>query len=231
MFSRLRLEALDSRELPSSPSTVTPPSTYQSSYSLNQNPVITSFTATVGANGITTFAGTVTDDHNLEGCVVTIAGPGVSTYALILANGSFSTTATVYGTAQITVGAIATDADGAHSDTVSTTFTPPAGPGNGGGGQAPPAANQGPTLQNVRVVAGAGGALALTGHGVDNKSLEGCVVTIIGPGVNTFTLVDANGDFATTFTRPSRFGFTIKVQLTDSDGNKSQEVEVAIPPL
>jgi hypothetical protein len=134
--ARLFLDALDGRDLPSAPvpGFETTPTATQYTNQTGTDPVVTSFRAVVGANGAVTFSGTVTDDESLAGCIVRITGPGISTTAVILRDGTFNTTVTVFGTSPITVTAEAIDADGNFSDPAYTSFTPLSGPGGGGGG-------------------------------------------------------------------------------------------------
>ena len=95
-----------------------------------------------------------------------------------------------------------------------------------------PAAHDGtPELRDVTAIAGPGGLLTLTGLGVDDKSLAGCVVTIIGGGINTFAFVDDSGGFGVTVQRPSEVGFTLTCQVTDADGNKSHEFTAYVPAV
>jgi hypothetical protein len=137
--ARLFLDALDGRDLPSAPVPgfeTAPVPSGQYSNQTGTSPVITSFTTTVGANGMVTFSGTATDDESLEGCVVQITGAGVSATAIILADGSFSTTVQVFGNGPIAVTAVVIDADANRSEGVSATFTPTpvGGPGQTTGG-------------------------------------------------------------------------------------------------
>lgn len=97
------------------------------------NPSITHFQAVAGPNGAVTFSGTVADDQSLSSCLVMISGPGVTASALILANGTYNTTVTVFGTTPITVTAVAIDADGNLSEPAYATFTPTPMGGGGGG--------------------------------------------------------------------------------------------------
>jgi hypothetical protein len=111
-------------------------------------PTITSFSAVAGPGGQVTFSGTVSDDEDTDGCVVTIEGPGIFATAVVV-DGAFSTTVTVFGPGPFTVTATVTDADGNTGD-ASTTFTPtPAGGGGGprlhtGTGTPPPPPPGGP---------------------------------------------------------------------------------------
>ena len=99
------------------------------------NPVITHFQAVVGPGGYVTFSGTVTDDHSLAGCLVMIERPGVNTYAVILADGTFNTSVQVIGVTERMVTAQAIDADGNLSDEAYATFTPSSGGSSSGTGK------------------------------------------------------------------------------------------------
>jgi hypothetical protein len=91
---------------------------------INVAPVITDFRAVVGPNGQVTFTGSVSDDTPVAGYVVRITGPGVNVSAIVLRDGTFSVTTIVTGTTDVTVSAQTTDAAGARSDPVYTTFLP-----------------------------------------------------------------------------------------------------------
>jgi hypothetical protein len=90
----------------------------------NAPPTISEFRATVGPNGQVTFTGRVSDDTPVGGYVVRIAGPGVDLSAIVLSDGTFQVTTTVYGLTDVTVSAQTTDSGGLKSDSVYTTFTP-----------------------------------------------------------------------------------------------------------
>jgi hypothetical protein len=90
----------------------------------NKAPTITDFKAIVGPNGQVTFVGKVTDDQPVGGDLVRITGPGVDLSAIVRNDGTFQVTTTVFAAGQITVAARATDALGATSDPVYTTFGP-----------------------------------------------------------------------------------------------------------
>jgi hypothetical protein len=90
----------------------------------NQAPVISDFKAKVGPNGQVTFTGTVSDDQAVAGLTVRITGLGISFTAIVDEDGKFSTTQVVMGSGRITVTAQVTDALGATSDPVQTSFTP-----------------------------------------------------------------------------------------------------------
>jgi hypothetical protein len=90
----------------------------------NKAPTITDFKAVVGPNGQVTFTGKVSDDQPVGGDLVRITGPGVDLSAIVRDDGTFQVTTTVFAIGQITVAARATDALGATSDPVYTTFGP-----------------------------------------------------------------------------------------------------------
>jgi hypothetical protein len=134
--ARLTLVALESREGPSSLTGsggtdlltqlpgVSPPPGVIAVPVPNQAPTISGFRAIVGPGGRVTFTGTVTDDQPVAGLVVTISGGGVTATAIVADDGTFRVTTTVFGTAPVTVTATTTDALGATSAPVQTTFTP-----------------------------------------------------------------------------------------------------------
>ena len=90
----------------------------------NKAPTVTDFKAVVGPNGQVTFTGKVSDDQPVGGDLVRITGGGVDLAAIVRDDGTFQVTTTVFATGQIRVAARATDALGATSDPVYTTFGP-----------------------------------------------------------------------------------------------------------
>src|SRR6476659_5188220 len=90
----------------------------------NKAPTITGFKTVVGPNGQVTFTGKVSDDQPVGGDLLRITGGGVDLAAIVRDDGTFQVTTTVFTTGQITVAARATDALGATSDPVYTTFGP-----------------------------------------------------------------------------------------------------------
>lgn len=125
--TRLSIEPLDARDLPSTMTvSAEPPPAGAPAQPANQAPVITGFRAIVGPSGQVTFVGTVTDDQAVAGYVVRITGNGVDASGIVQADGTFRITTTVTGTTDVTVMAQVTDGYGAKSSPVYTTFTPSA---------------------------------------------------------------------------------------------------------
>jgi hypothetical protein len=90
----------------------------------NEAPSIVDFRAIVGRDGQVTFVGRVVDDQAVAGTVVHIVGRGIDVTAVVLRDGTFSVTTTVDASGDITVSATVTDANGATSNPVYTTFSP-----------------------------------------------------------------------------------------------------------
>jgi hypothetical protein len=126
---RLTLEPLDGRELPGTLVTSDGPQvgTEPAAAAQNQKPVISNFKAVVGANGVVTFSGLVTDDSPVAGYVVhIIGGNGINLSAVVQSDGTFQVSTFVSGSSDVTVEASVTDSQGATSDPAYTTFTPSA---------------------------------------------------------------------------------------------------------
>jgi hypothetical protein len=123
---RLSIEGLNDRELPSALLLHAAPPVGGQVIQNNQAPRITDFKAVVGPNGQVTISGTVTDDQPVAGYAVQISGDGINLAAIVQADGTFQVTAVFTGNSDVTVMAQVTDAQGATSDPVYTTFTPSA---------------------------------------------------------------------------------------------------------
>ena len=194
---------------------------------LNAAPTFASFIAQTGPNGEVTFSGSVSDDQVVEGSTVIISGTGFQVSASVLADGTFSTTTTVTGEADILAHAQVTDVHGNASAEALTSFIP--SPLEGSEEETQQAQGEAPVISGVSATVDGEGVVTITGTVSDDADVFGYFVSLTGSGLDTTGLVLGDGSFSISFVRPTSEAFSVSLSTVDIDENVSNTVTVEIP--